>query len=121
MQGMEPHGYLKVVLPRSRLWLVAAAECNCTNDSRCWITNHTLLTCPQSHTGQTSDDIDTLHKVASRTFDLCNSSRMTVDTLFLTNHLSLAWSPPDASLAGTMVTKRLVITAVGRGMYRLIF
>lgn len=67
-----------------------------------------------SHTSKASDYIATLHKVGSRTVDLCDGSEMTVDTLFLTNHLTLTWSPPDASLSGKMMAKRLVITAISR-------
>ncbi|GFG37100.1 hypothetical protein Cfor_05766 [Coptotermes formosanus] len=53
----------------------------------------------------------------SRTVDVCNGSDITTDTLFITNHLSLVWSPPDSSLAVKMVSKRLIITAFGTGKY----
>lgn len=67
-----------------------------------------------SVTGKASDYTETLHKVGSRTVDLCGSSEMPVNTLFLTNHLTLTWSPPNISLSGKMMAKRLVITTVSR-------
>jgi hypothetical protein len=77
--------------------------------------------CPQSHTSKASDYIEKLHKLGSRTVDLCDGSDTAVDTLFLTNHLTLTWSPPDDSLSSNMRAKRLVITAVSRRKYRLMF
>jgi hypothetical protein len=71
--------------------------------------------CRQSHKRQTSEYSDTLHKVDSTTVDLCSGSEITTDTLFITNHLTLVWSPPDSSLAAKMVSKRLIITVFGTG------
>jgi hypothetical protein len=59
--------------------------------------------------------------VDSTTVDLCSGSEITTDTLFITNHLTLVWYPPDSSLAARMVSKRLIITVFGTGMYNLNF
>lgn len=44
---------------------------------------------------------------------------MAFGTLFMANHLTLTWVPPEASLADKMVAKRLVITAVGKSTYNV--
>lgn len=69
-----------------------------------------------SHTRQTSEYSDALHKVDSTTVDLCSGSEFTTDTLFITNHLTLVWFPPGSSLAAKMASKRLIITVFGTDM-----
>jgi len=76
--------------------------------------------CRQSHTRQTSEHSDALHKVDSTTVDLCSGSEIATDTLFITNHLTLVWSPPDSGLAAKMVSERLIITVFGTGTYNAI-
>ncbi|PSN53287.1 hypothetical protein C0J52_04662 [Blattella germanica] len=51
----------------------------------------------------------------AKTFDLCDASNVPVNSLVLTNHLTVTWSAPDAELAERMVASHIVITAVGKG------
>ncbi|XP_069686727.1 uncharacterized protein [Periplaneta americana] len=61
-----------------------------------------------SQVGKELDDL------GSRTVDLCDGNSAPRNSLFMGEHLAVSWSPPDPRLAQKMVTKRLIITAVGR-------